>query len=96
MKRFAQFHKISIPSDDNWHFELMESFCDPPKDGLPLLIDQDLAQDLAPYRHFRHVVHHNYGVGLDWNKMLPGVQQVESVWQKFKRATEDYLTTIPC
>src|SRR5438876_12132670 len=57
LKRICRFHQVEIGRGENWHVELMKSFCDPPRQDLPLLLDQQLADDLAPYRQFRHVIH---------------------------------------
>lgn len=66
LKRICRFHEIDIPASSNWHVELVKAFCDPPREGLPMLLDHQLADDLAPFRQFRHVVHHGYGFRLSW------------------------------
>lgn len=57
LKRVCRFHEVDIPSGSDWHVELAKAFCDPPREGLPLLLDVELADDLAPFRQFRHRRH---------------------------------------
>jgi uncharacterized protein YutE (UPF0331/DUF86 family) len=53
-----------------------------------------LASDLAPYRKFRHVVHHGYGFQLDWERMAEGIDKVDQVYRRFKTKLEDYLNSL--
>jgi uncharacterized protein YutE (UPF0331/DUF86 family) len=52
--------------------------------GLPILIDDDLKKPLAAYRRFRHVVHHHYVMQLDWQRLVEGVREVETLYARFK------------
>ena len=47
--------------EDSWHIEIFKRFCRPAHTSLPLLFDEQMALDLAPFRAFRHVVYHSYG-----------------------------------
>lgn len=94
LKRICRFHEIDIPMASDWHVELTKAFCDPPAEGLPLLLNRQLADDLAPFRQFRHVVHHGYGFRLRWSDMLPGVAGAGEVFARFKAAVENHLREI--
>jgi hypothetical protein len=94
LKRISRFHHIVLPARNDWHLELAKAFCDPLGEGLPLLLDAQLADELAPYRQFRHVVHHGYGFRLRWLDMRPGVEAAASVFSRFKNAVDDYLRSI--
>src|SRR3990172_9032345 len=61
MKRISLFHSVPMPTGDNWHTDLFRIFCQPPYKTLPLLFDEQLAIDMAPFRKFRYVVYHGYG-----------------------------------
>ncbi|MDA1140817.1 MAG: hypothetical protein O3B01_19805 [Planctomycetota bacterium] len=63
-KRICRFHGVALPSGDNWHAVLFETFCNTSEEGLPGLLSETLARDLAPFRRLRHVVHHGYGIQL--------------------------------
>jgi uncharacterized protein YutE (UPF0331/DUF86 family) len=61
---------------------------------LPSLFDESLSSDLAPYRKFRHVVHHGYGFQLDWERMVEGIEHVNGIYQHLKKRIEDYLASL--
>ncbi len=91
LKRICRFHRVEIPQGDSWHVELVRSFRDPSRQDLPPLLDLRLSDDLAPYRQFRHVIHHGYGFRLRWEDMLPGIEGARSVFERFQAAVQDYL-----
>jgi hypothetical protein len=91
LKRISRFHNLPLPSGEMWHVDLFKRFCEPSFLPLPVLLDRALSSDLAPYRKFRHVVHHGYGFQLDWERMSEGIENAESVYGRFKVALEEYL-----
>jgi hypothetical protein len=94
LKRIARFQQVEIRSGAEWHIELVKSFCEPPRGGLPILLPQSLASRLAPYRRFRHVVHHGYGFQLRWTDMLPGIQDAPHMIEAFRKSVNTYLDTL--
>jgi hypothetical protein len=84
LKRICRFHNIPLPQGDTWHLDLFNMFCDPLTPPLPLLFDKGLKAELIPFRKFRHLVHHGYGIQLEWERMLPGIESVEEIFQKLK------------
>ena len=94
LKRICVYHSVLIPTGDTWHIELFQGFCLPGHPPLPVLFDQSLAADLAPYRRFRHVVFHSYGFQLDWNRMAEGMSNVEGVFLRMKARLDDYLRSL--
>ncbi len=78
LKRISKYHQVPLPQGDTWHVDLFRYFCDPPKAPLPLLFEQHLAKKLAPYRRFRHVVHHSYGFQIEWERMDEGISNIRS------------------
>lgn len=94
LKRICRYSNAPLPAGEIWHVELFRRFCTPPSPPLPALFDQSLAADLAPYRKFRHVVHHGYGFQLDWERMAGGISQVNDVYRRLKRRIEDYLQSL--
>ena len=91
LKRICRFHQIQLPAGSDWHIALISAFCDPPQYGLPLLLDDRLADELAPYRQFRRVVHHGYGFRLRWQDMRAGVESTGEIFAKFRNRVEAYL-----
>jgi hypothetical protein len=57
--------------------------------GIELLRD-----GLAPFRRFRHVVHHGYGFQLDWDRMAEGISQVPILFEAFRRRIEAYVSSL--
>ena len=77
-----------------WHVELFEGFQDPPFGSLPTLFDKVLADRLAPYRKFRHVVFHGYGFQLDWSRMLDGMKNIEAVYEDFSKSVSHSVDSL--
>lgn len=94
LKRISYFNDVPVPRGDNWHVDLFKRFCAPAYKSLPLLFDESLASDMAPFRKFRHVVYHGYGFQLDWNRMQEGIEKVEDVYSRFKSKLLAYLQTL--
>jgi hypothetical protein len=93
-KRISRFHDVPLPTGATWHVDLFKQYSSPPQEPLPALLDGSLASALAPFRKFRHVVHHGYGFQLEWNRMAEGVACVEEVFLRFKSSVLDYLRTL--
>ena len=72
LKRLSRFHGVELPVGENWHLHLFKSFCVPNQPPLPALFDDALAQQLAPFCRFRHVVRHGYGFQIEWDRMREG------------------------
>lgn len=94
LKRISRYCNAPLPTGEIWHVELFRRFCTPPAPPLPVLFDPSLAADLAPYRKFRHVVHHGYGFQLDWERMAEGIGQVNDVYRRFKICLDDYMQSL--
>ena len=94
LKRISRFHGLSLPAGDTWHADLFLRFCPPSSHPLPLLFDEHLANQMAPYRKFRHVVHHSYGFQMDWERMKEGIEGLPEVFARFRMRLEEYLRTI--
>jgi hypothetical protein len=94
LKRISRYSNVPLPSGEIWHVELVRRFCDPPFSSLPVLFDPSLSADLAPYRQFRHVVHHGYGFQLDWERMVEGIERVNGIYQRLKKKIENYLASL--
>ncbi len=94
LERISIFNSIPIPTGDTWHIELFKRFCEPPYGSLPVLFDELLAARMAPFRKFRHVVHHGYGFQLEWERMKEGIENIEEIFQQFKTKLLNYMGTI--
>lgn len=93
LKRISRFYSVPLPTGETWHIELFKRFCKPSYRDLPVLFDESLALSLAPYRKFRHVVFHGYGFQLDWERMREGIENIEALYEHFKKKLMEYLQT---
>ena len=80
LKRLSRYHNVAIPSGETWHVDLFQHYCSPIKPDLPILLDKAMSKALAPYRRFRHVAFHGYGVQLEWGRMAEGVAMIQNVF----------------
>ncbi len=94
LKRILVFHGEKLPQGDNWHIELFNQFRESNESHVPNLFSQEFSAKLAPYRKFRHVVHHGYGFQLEWTRMQEGVEMIDSVFAEFQEIINEYLLTI--
>ena len=74
--------------------DLREEISFPPQSPLPLLFDDSLAIAMAPYRKFRHIVHHSYGFQMDWERMGEGMARIGDIFDRFRMRLDEYLQTI--
>jgi hypothetical protein len=94
LKRLSHYHNVPLPTGETWHVDLFRRFCSPPHPPLPVLFDESLEATLAPYRRFRHVAFHSYGVQLEWSRMAEGVARIDNVFSQIKAKLDDYLRMI--
>jgi hypothetical protein len=94
LKRISSYHDVALPTGETWHVTLFKRFCSPPYATLPVLFDESLAANLAPYRRFRHVAFHSYGFQLSWIHMAHGVDSVQDIFVQIKASLDNYLRTI--
>ncbi len=94
LKGIHSYHGIALPEGDAWHIETFQRFCSPEHEPLPILFDGPLMRTLAPYRKFRHVVYHGYGVQLDWERRSEGLIRIEDALVSFRAAIGNYLNSL--
>lgn len=73
---------------------LFQRFCSPGYPLLPVLFDQSLAAEMAPYRRFRHVVFHGYGFQLEWTRMQEGITHVDRVFSRIRVRLSNYVRSL--
>ncbi len=94
LKLVSKHNGVPLPSGDHWHVALLDRFREPPTVGLPVLLAEPLALDLDVYRRFRHVARTSYGVELKWELVATGIDQIASVFERFRAAVTDYLSRL--
>lgn len=91
LKRIHRYYGLALPVGDTWHLDLFKRFCLPKHELLPLLFDQQLALELAPFRKFRHVVHHGYGFQVEWDRIITGLESVGDVFAAFRGSVSRFV-----
>jgi len=94
LKRICAFYGVPVPEGMQWHISLFKHFCAPAHSSLPVLFDDDLATRLAPFRNFRHAFAHAYGFQLHWERMRPGIAEVEVIFQRFQHVILTFLQSL--
>jgi hypothetical protein len=94
LKRISHFNRVSMPSGETWHVELFKRFCMHANESLPVLFDEGLALEMAPYRKFRHVFHHSYGMNIDWIMVKDGVENIDEIFRKFRNNVTRYFNSL--
>lgn len=80
----------SIPEGDTWHKELLLKMAIPIPDLRPAVISQDLRWHLDEYLRFRHVFRNVYGHLLDWKRIRPLLEGVETVHGQFQEEIDRF------
>jgi len=94
LKRIHRYYNLPLPTGDTWHVDLFKRFCSPGFGKLPVLFNTELATSLAPFRKFRHVMHHGYGFQIEWSMMLMGLLTINDVFMKLKGSLESFVQSI--
>ncbi|MFQ5640988.1 MAG: hypothetical protein ACE5IR_23675 [bacterium] len=58
------------------------------------LFSTELETKFVPFRRFRNVVHHGYGFQLDWDRIKPGIEEIQSMYSQFKTVVKLRLTEL--
>ncbi len=80
------------PRSEGWHKQLLDQVSIDIKDMRPALISRDLNRRLDRFRRFRHVVRHGYEYELDWEQIVPLVEQLELVVSELKSSFEQFAS----
>lgn len=94
LKRISKFYNIQIPRGEDWHIELFKRYCEPPFPPLPAIFDDNLKEELANYRRFRHFVFHGYSSSLKWDILSDGIKNIDSVYHNFKSKLKDIFKNL--
>jgi hypothetical protein len=93
-KRICKFHKINLPKGEFYHIELMNLFYKSTFSELPVLITDQIVNQLRELRKFRHVSRQGYITHLDWERIRPIVGYIESIYNEFNSNLNKYLNNV--
>lgn len=75
----------NLPEGTTWHKELLVKMSIPIPNLRPAVISEELRWKLDEYLRFRHVFRNVYGYLLDWKRIRPLLENLNSVYQQFTR-----------
>jgi hypothetical protein len=94
LERVARHHGVELPHGERRHVELFERFGPPAAAPLPVLSSGELIRAMNAYRCFRHVIHHGYERGLDYENMRPGIEGAQGALEAFREEVKKHLDDI--
>ncbi|MBM4087089.1 MAG: hypothetical protein FJ272_20055 [Planctomycetes bacterium] len=94
LMRIARFEGMALPTGDRWHVEFFRRFTEAFPTNKPALFDAMDQQTFRPYRDFRHVMVHGYGVVLKWELMRDLVVGAPAAFDRFRRRIDEYLAAL--
>lgn len=89
LTRICKFRGVEPPQGSRFHIELLTLFGPDHPKSLPRLLDDDLFDELEPFRQFRHVFRTAYSFQLDWSRFYPGARLAEPLLDRFESAVWD-------
>lgn len=90
-RRIVKHYGLDLPAGENWHATLFQRFRPPATEPLPVLLPDELAEAMKPFRGFRHVERHGYSLDLEWERMRIGLAEARPVFERFREQVEQYL-----
>jgi len=84
----------SVPSDKNWHKNLLKQMSSNYKNYRPAIISQSIFLELDEFRRFRHVVRNIYTTSLAPDRMKTIMNNLPATWKQLKdelHAFADFL-----
>ncbi|MGI8907477.1 MAG: hypothetical protein ACR2IE_13420 [Candidatus Sumerlaeaceae bacterium] len=90
MKRIAIRVDGALPAGDTWHSDLLQKLTVSTSDR-PALFNDEFADTLRDYMHFRHMFRHSYSFDLDWHKMEHLVESCSSTMRESSSAVEQFM-----
>lgn len=72
-----------LPEGTAWHKKLLGKMAIPIPGLRPAVISEELRWKLDEYLRFRHVFRNVYGYLLDWKRIQPLLENLDSVYQQF-------------
>lgn len=84
-KRILTYMGIEIKRDASWHKELLKTALN------KNIINEELYRLLLDYLGFRHYFVHGYAFNLETDRLQKLINNIEPVYQEFKKNIESYL-----
>jgi hypothetical protein len=89
LKRIAVASDVSLPEGERWPVALLDMFSSVGKEK-HFALDEALVTEFRSYMGFRHVVRSGYGMDLDWDRLVIGIERLPKVFERFEEAVRHY------
>jgi len=94
LKRISREVDGTLPKGEGSHRALLKRMKRELPKGRPSVLETDTVEKLKPYLGFRHFFRHSYAFEIDWNKLKPLAEEVETVSSELKRDLEQFFKRI--
>lgn len=82
-----------VPSGVQWHRDLLLQMTEETTNRRGV-IPTEFVPQLADYLGFRHFYRHSYSFFLDWEEMKSLVISLPEVWERTKKALQEFLDSV--
>jgi hypothetical protein len=89
---FFKHKNEKLPHDPSWHKTLFEMASGLNSKNI-IILRKDTVEQIQKYMYFRHFIRHSYSSDLDWGKMGPLINELESTWQTIKTDFDTFIKT---
>ncbi len=83
-----------LPSGADSHAQLLRRMARGVEGVRPAVIDESLREVLHEYLRVRHLFRHGYGFALDWARLVPLLEQMQSVAADLCAQLDDFIVTV--
>lgn len=94
-ERVAVYLGPGLPVGDSWHISLLRSMEVQIEGKRPAVLEHQLAACLLDYLRFRHLFRHTYGYELEWDKLHPLVERLETTKASLGRQLDNFVLALP-
>ncbi len=84
-RRLVEHFEGPLVESADWHIRLMQRAATAIDGIRPAILAPETATALDPYRGFRHVFRHGYGVKLDWDRLRSLATALPDAWSRVRK-----------
>jgi uncharacterized protein YutE (UPF0331/DUF86 family) len=81
-----------MPQGDMWHKKLIDTMASATIIR-PAVISPELLESLKELMNFRHFFRHAYSFTVQWEKLLPLIEKIGSVFEMFEKEIRAFIET---
>lgn len=96
-QRIIRYFDGGLPTGESWRRELLVKAATEVPGLRPAIISQDLRKRLDDYRRFRHLFRNVYEADVDWNKLVPLLNELTATFHALEnqlRGFAEFISTV--